>query len=408
MQGVVKFNKNLDAALFFIFIFEFLRRYSETEPLLLSVLGLFGMIFVVLSLFDFKFKKREFFRLICFLIVVVFAFWHFIQTGINGREKGDLVVNDGMIMTEFAAKSLVGGKNPYELNYIEAVQKEKKLAGFFDYEREELGHMQYSPFVFLLTVPAFLFSQELFGFFDLRLLLVPLFLLSAFCGYFLCGKKILFLIIFLFNSVFLVSLYKGSVDTLVLFLLILGLLFLKFKRINYASLMIALAVGTKLIAVPFVPIFFAYLFILKRKNLKNILPQIAIFCVVCGIIYLPFAIWNLKELWTDLVVYQLIGGQSGKPIAGFAGLPQLIKSVGLVVGDSKFPFFVLFMPTYLLFLHAFWKFAKGMSNLNFYIASYFFSFLIFLSFSRVIQTDYLAYISQFLVLAAFAGDKKLI
>lgn len=404
----MKKDAKLDAALFFILLFEFLRKYLISDVFVLSIIGLFGVVFIILSFFDFKFKKREFFRMLCFLIVAFFVFWQFIQIGIIERAKGDLNVNDGMIMTEFAAKSLVEGKNPYEVNYLQAVQKEKKLAGVFDYEREELAHMQYSPLAFLLTVPALLVSQEFFGFFDLRLLLVPLFLVSAFCGYLLCGRRILFLIIFLFNSVFLVSLYKGAVDTMVLFWLLLGLLFLKLERLNWASFVVGLAVGTKFIAIPFVPIFFAYLFMLEKRNLKLILPQIAVFLSVCVFVYLPFAVWGIGELWKDLVIYQLIGGQIGKPIAGFVGLPQLAKSIGFVSVGTNFPFFALFIPTYLLFLAAFWRFAKRVNDLNFYIATYFFSFLLFVGFSRVVQTDYLAYISQFLVLATFAGDKKLI
>lgn len=405
IQHVVSKNERLlEISLLFILVFQTLRSNLLANNLVLVLVALFFLSFVFFSFLN---KKQSIFKLLSLILLAVSIFLPLLSKVIDERKNnvGHVNVNESMLMVEYATKSLLLGNNPYSISYLEAVRQEKSQSGQMGYEIEDLKHFQYSPAIFWMTVPFFILSQYLFSFFDLRLLLVSIFLTAAYIGYKLTRGSSLFLIIFLFNPVFLFSLIAGSNDVFPLTFIFLNLLFLKFSKMAYATIALSLAIGFKLIALPLVPIYFSYLLVRKFPK-ELILRQFVIFIIFSLIIYLPFAIWNFWDLISDLVIYQIGGGTTGKPIVGFLGLPQLLHNFGLISQNSNFPFFVLFVPIYFLFLYLFLKSAKKITDLSFYVIGYVFSFFVFLVFSRMIQTDYIAFISQFIVLSAFVDTKK--
>lgn len=401
-----KNERVLEISLLFILVFQTLRSHSALSSSALVLITIFVLIFILFSLFDSKLKIANIIRFLSLFSLAVSIFSLIFLKAIFERQNSldKINVNDGMIMTEFGTKSLLAGKNPYSISYLEAVKKEKSQAGQKNYEIEELKHFQYSPVILWLSVSFFLVSQNLFNFFDLRIVLVSLFFISALIGYLLTNRSVLFLIIFLFNPVFLSSLTTGANDVVPLFFLFLCLMFLKLSKISVATVALTFAVGSKLIALPFAPIYFIYLIRTKGMGRKEIFVQFVIFLVSSLAIYLPFAVWNIGDFVSDLVIYQVAGGSVGKPIAGFLGLPQLLNTLGIISKDSTFPFFILFVPIYLAFLRFFWRLMGKSRNLTSLTLGYFFAFLIFVSFTRIVQTTYLDYISQFLILAAFYSD----
>lgn len=401
---ILKNYRLLEISLLFILVFQTLRSNLLANNLVLVLTGLFFLSFV---LFSFLHVKLSGFRLLSLILLALTVFLPLLTRAISerGNNRGYVNVNESMLMVEHATKSLLAGNNPYSISYLEAVRQEKSQSGQKDYEIEDLKHLQYSPSIFWLTLPSYIVFQDLFHFFDLRIVLVFLLFISGLIGYLLTNRSVLFLIIFLFNPVFLSSLMQGSNDIVPLTFIFLSLLFLKFSKITYATIVLAIACGSKLTAIPFVPIYFGYLFVRKSQK-ESAFKQILIFIAFSLIIYLPFAIWNFWDLMSDLFIYQIGGGVIGKPIVGYLGLPQILHNFGLIDQDSSLPFFVLFVPIYFVFLYFFLKIVGKINDLSFYVIGYVVSFFVFLGFSRMIQTDYIAFISQFLVLSAFLDRKR--
>lgn len=384
----------LETALVFILTLTVLREFAVQNVLLLFGLAIFIILFIVISASFIHFKNLGVIRVFIFCTIVFLLYLSLLNKVITERTLNEMssYVHDGMIMTEEASRQLIGGKNPYSISYIDLVNKEKEVSQI---GRLELSHYLYSPITFYSNLP---FSK-----FDMRLTLVVFLLLSCLIVIPVIKEKMLFSIIFLLNPLFLVSTFKGAVDVITLFFLFLSMYLLNKRKFSLATVSVALACGAKLTALPFAPIYFSYLLIYYKGRFVfgRFLKQLAIFVLIISVIYLPFVIWSFEDLLSDFVFYQLAGGESGRPIAGFLGIPQLLYHFGLISQDSKLFFSVFLLPLYGLFVFLTLKIFRNTLSISSLSLLYFFIFLLTISFSRIVQTDYLAFISQFLLLSAF-------
>lgn len=393
--------KLLETALLFVLVLNTFRAFSITNLVVIGIVAFSLAFFIFFSLPNYaKSKVVEKSRFSIFLIVV-FVVHGFIlsQQIINRRAEGDAYrVHDGVLQTELAVVSLAEGKNPYAISYKSVFVGK----GYYPEGKETpvVSHYDYSPVMFYATFPFAYSTEYLFNFVDMRFALVIFLLASAICASFIVKEKILFLIIYLFNPLFLPLTYFGANDSILLFFIVFGFVAVFYKKYTAATVSIALAFGTKLTVAPILPLFFLYLLFLSKKDKSlKLSRQFIYFLVTSLLIYLPFVIWDFGSLFDDLIAYVFLGGSQNHPIVGYFGLQQLLLSTGIISDSTVFPFYVLLLPVAVIFLLFSYKILRDFLNLATFCVLYVLFSLILIFFSKVLQTNYLAYLSQILILS---------
>lgn len=397
----------LESALLFILVLNTLRTFNITDKYLLIILAVALIMFIFLNLPLNRTKSIIFkSRVIIVILVAILIYGYIGVERIQSRivSPEDSYVYDGVIITEQAYLALKGGQNPYSISFEEPFRK-------FMFYRENIKnrserHYTYSPLMFLINTPIFEITK-LFGFLDMRIGIVIFLFSTAFLSLVLIKEKILFLIIFFLNPLTLRSVLDGANEIFILFFLILSLIFLAYKKITQSTLIIALATSTKLLILPLIPLYFLYIYLTlkSRDRLKNLGLQIGIFLAVNIIIYLPFALWNFKDLMDDLLLYHIAGGTSGRSIAGFLGIPQVLASFGIISSQNSFPFILIPIILTPLVLFIAYKILKKSLSISTLCILFILNFLFVFSFSRIVQIDYLTFLSQIFIIAAFAQNK---
>lgn len=402
----------LEAALLLILLVVALRSNFLISMPILIILAVLVFIFLGLSFRQYLWQK-EFFagRFLTILVTLAILYLFLLSSHIDRRQNQiDYSLHDGAVLTEVATEAILIGKNPYEINYRNAFSNvyNKPIEVVYD-------HYMYSPMTFLVNVPFKLILGSFFAFYDFRITLVIFLFLSGLIGLLMVEKKILFLTIFLLNPLFLPLTFYGANEVLILFFIIACLVAIFSKKFSIATVMLACATGTKLLALPFVPLYFLYLFLLSSPSKKTVQPNssagrlsivshLLLFILVNLIIYLPFAIWSFSDLIEDVVLFHLRGGEGLHYIAGFLGVPQLLTNLGFLSVYSTFPFYGLQLVAALAFLYFAYRILQKSLNLITLNILFVFFLSVILVFSRIIQISYIAYISQFLLLASFQGQ----
>lgn len=347
-------------------------------------------------------------RIWCFLAITILLLGYLFGDKIFVRIHNPEVakIHDGAILTEAAYEAILAGKNPYSVSYQAFFEKDKYLGEIAPHAE---SHYTYSPTTFLVNIPFSAVTDILFKFKDSRVALLVFFLLVAFVGNLLVKEKLLFGMLFLLNPFFLPSVLFGANDVIPLFFLILTIAFLYHKKIVMATIMLGIATTTKLTVLPFVPLYFLYLFwkIAENERFKLLIKQAFLFVLINLTFYLPFLVWNFGNFIDDVLIYHLQGGVAGRPIAGFLGVPQLLTSFSFISQNSNFPFYLFSLLIGLISLPFFYYLFKKSLKLSILCVSFVIYFILIFSFSRILQTDYLAFLSQVLLFAGFVKDRKI-
>ncbi len=395
----------LESALLFILVLNTLRTFNITDKFLLIFLGVALILFILLTLpINLAKSKINKYKLAIVFLVVALLYGYITITRIEARiaSPKEAYIYDGAIITEEAYKALSEGKNPYSISYKDSFKN--FMFSIENIKNQSDRHYTYSPGMFLINAPIFELTKTL-GFLDMRVGIILVLFATALLSLILIKEKILFLIIFLLSPLTLRSALDGANEVFILFFIAAGLVFMANKKITQSTIMMALALSTKLLILPLIPLYFLYIFLTQKKNpLKNLLQQIGIFVVVNLVIYLPFAIWNFKDLTDDLIFYHILGGSDGRGIAGFLGIPQLLNSFGIISTQNSFPFILIPIILTPLVLFFALKILKKSLNLPTLCLLFVLNFLFMFSFSRIIQTDYLTFVSQILIIGAFIYD----
>ncbi|MBI2327825.1 hypothetical protein HYU92_05910 [Candidatus Curtissbacteria bacterium] len=395
----------LEASLLLILLVDILRSNFLTSFGLILILAALLFIFLGLTFWQYLSKKQFFgirFLVVAIILAILYVFllkWH-----IDLRQnQADYSLHDGAVLTEAATEAILARENPYEINYRGAFTNvfNKPVEVVYD-------HYMYSPVTFLINIPFKIIFSNFLNFYDFRITLVIFLLLSAAIAVFLVEQKILFLIIFSLNPIFLQSTFYGANEILILFWILATIVFFKFKKLELSVVMLALGTGTKLLIVPFVLLYFVYLLILfkNRNNLFEYFKLVIIYLVVCLLIYLPFLLWNFPSFVDDVIFFHLKGGGELHFIAGFLGIPQILSRLGLISVFSAFPFYLLqgaIAIGFLVVAHKIFKKSLNITTFSFLLVFYF--SLIFL-FSRILQTSYIAFLSELLILASFTAKRR--
>src|SRR3989344_2050316 len=353
----------LESSLLFILVVTLFRSQFIENRIVILLTAILILVFIPLSFFPVKslhFKNIRFFLLISILIIIQ---GYMLIKSVGDRRVGQGSVHDGVIVTEVSYRALMSGVNPYSVNFGDDLNREKYFGSVPSYATV---HFPYSPMMLFANVPIFWLTDNLAGFIDMRITLV------------------------------------------IFFFFFLQLCFLYFKKQSLATVMLALATGTKLLILPLVPLYFLYLFMLSNKadKLRIFFKQFLLFTLVNLIVYLPFLIWNSHDLLEDLIFPWIGNGILSHPIAGFLGVPQILSRIGLIPVVSSFPFFLLALPFLgLLSIFSFYILKRSAHPANLCML-FALNILLLLSFSRLLQTYYLAFISQILLLSAFSKERE--
>ncbi len=320
-----------------------------------------------------------------------------------------MYAHDGQIQTEEAIKFLLAGKNPYTETYLKTPMAElQKSPGEFGLRTPApLFHNAYLPFLFLFSIPFYLISINTIGWYDQRFVYLLLFV-----GLMVLlpkltrdrSKKLSLLIGFGLNLFFAFFLVEGRNDVFLLFWLVLTLLLLQRRRIALSSAALALACTSKHTGLLFLPFYLLYLLARDppRKAIPPGLKAIWPFLLVCGLIIIPFLIWDGPSFIDDTLLYISGRSSSSFPIWGY-NLGRILVALGFIESrDSYFPFWILqlifALPTLIWLLKKQWQ----DNHLGHCLLGYAAFSLVFIFFSRFLHDNYFGYIVVIATIAYFS------
>jgi hypothetical protein len=320
-------------------------------------------------------------------------------------------VHDGLIQTEIAIEYLLAGKNPYVEDYVDTPMAD--FAGTPDFTGWEtlnnvapLYHNAYLPFLFVGSIPFYLVSQTLLGWYDQRFVyllayLIIILLLPALVEH--SRDKLALLIAVGLNFLFVYFLAEGRNDILILLWLVLATILVSRGRVEASAAVIGLALATKHQAWFFLPFYFLYLLPhpYEWKTLKRIILRTWPMAVVAAILLLPFLLWDASAFIQDTLLYISGSGPDSFPINGW-GISALFLWLGIIPHpEAAFPFglfeLVFGLPVLFLMLRRQWQ-ENTITNIWLGYAVFSFTFQFF---SRFFHDSYFVFILQLLVIAYF-------
>lgn len=257
-----------------------------------------------------------------------------------------LYIHDGSVQTEDAIAALRSGKNPYAIDY-----SQRTFGAFPDGFSEATRpnpawtHHVYLPLQLLVGLPLAALSQRLFGFFDMRFVYLVSFIVTVVSAALLQPireRRIIVLILMLFNPVFIQFFLSGFNDIFFLAWIALGSLLLKRQHWLWAGLAFGAAFASKQSAWFLIPFYVAYLYATAgatdrfRVTIRRLLPAF----VVAGVIIVPFFLWSPSDFIDDTIRYASGSTMLSYPISG-SGLGQLLLSAGVIHSQwDNYPFWI--------------------------------------------------------------------
>lgn len=394
----------LESALLFVLVLNIFRSQLIVNQFAMILVAFALIVFILLSIsskITRSIPKRVRSFCLWFIILTLYLFLlrkHIVYRALSPETA---LIHDGAIYTELATEALLSGKNPYSASFAE------NLPGRPSYV---VDRYVYSPMTFLVNVPFHIGGDFLFGKpVDIRITFAVALILTSLIGALVIKEKLLFWIMFLFNPLFVYSLFIGTTDVLTILFIVCVVVSLYFRRISLATVFLALGFGSKLLVVPFIPLYFLYIYELYRKKkdwARRIGKEILVFAGVSMLIYLPFVVWNPGAILDDLLFYPLLGGSQRYPITGYIGLPHLLVSLGILSIWSSFPFYLVQLVVTIFLLILMYYFLKSKLELSVLCFLYVIFFIVSFSFSRVFQPNYLDFLSEILIFACFVPGAR--
>src|SRR3989344_2710367 len=237
-----------DAVIFSILAVRYIVTSAQESPTIyFSSVVLFCIFFYVLVDYLFIKKQNSFFYkaklytflAVTFLLIYVPAGFIIFDTHVNNNQN---YTSDGAILSEKAAKTFLRGKNPYEENFSDVLSNWPYQAGEIKVN-PTIDHFPYLPMYAIINSVAFVLTNPLFGFFDIRfvsLIFLSLTILLIFRTKNEKSDKFLFSILILFNPVFLPTFLWGLNDIYVFLPVLLTVHFLNQRKIGLAMISLAL------------------------------------------------------------------------------------------------------------------------------------------------------------------------
>lgn len=265
-------------------------------------------------------------------------------------------VNDSALQVEIAGRFLLLGKNPYTETYEHtdlAQWKYKDEAG--NTVNQALYHTIYPPFLLVASAAGYRIFSQLFGFFDIRILYLTAYffvLLLCFLRFKFSSASIYFLVFIGVNPLFINSFIPGSNDIVFIAFILWSAFLLEKQKYIPSGILFGLSLATKQSAWFAIPFFLYYVW---QKEGKNTFLRFSSASLVSSLLfYIPFMIWNLSDLFSDLVLFANGSLVTSYPITG-VGLGMLLFSLGIIPSIySYYPFWV-------------WQVVVGFPALSFFL-----------------------------------------
>ena len=398
----------LDSILLFALLIPFIMTYrispGDTPYWLFGLIFLGLLAYISLDLF-FKFKDKLLnkLKLALFWLLVLGTIGSAFFSAIIVRHQTSPIygVHDIIIQQEQAIRFLLHGKNPYSATYF-GTPLEK-----WHYSDTEINpalyHFVMQPFYLVFSIPFYIVSTRTVGFFDGRMPLLFLFVISLITIQKLVKErdnKLLFMTIFSFNPATLGYFLEGRDDLFMFSFFLLGLFYIFKDRNILGNILIALAFGVKQSIWPIFPFYISYVYF-KNKNLKKTLYSLFPFFITFAIVTLPFIFWDAKAYFESTIFYLSGNTANSYPIAGY-GFGKFLNQAGVIRDvHSYYPFWIWQAVIGIPLLAYLISWLKKENSIQRLVISYAIFLLVFWYFSRYFNNSHLGYISMVLLTAYF-------
>jgi hypothetical protein len=381
-------------------------------PILLLLLGIYVLIDLLNTRDEDTVYRYKFtvIILIVFLLAVVPCLH---RISLRHHSKPHHFAHDGgVILTEEAVKYFLNGKNPYHEDYYgTALEDYYTVYKLGDIKNSVIQHYTYLPLTFILTLPFYVLSKAILGWFDMRFIYLLMFIIYLFILPKLTNSnqnKALLLTIFALNPFFTNFIAAGRNDVFLLFWIILSVFFLTLDKPRTASAFLGFACVSKLTAWCLIPFFLTYLLnkdsesVPLTQKISFLFKQAYPLVLIIIILILPFLIWDVHSFTEDIFNWDEAYPLGGTPGFGFANLM-------LYTGYSKsdyFPFKYLQLILGLPLLYFLIKRQLKNNTINLMLVNYGFLSLTLLYFSRFLHDNYIGYVFSIFCLAFFANKRN--
>jgi hypothetical protein len=325
-----------------------------------------------------------------------------------------------VIQTEITIDYFLNGLNPYVEDYVNTPMAEW---GFDEY-RTALYHYPYLPWTFVFSAPFYLLSHMVIGWFDQRMIYLPLFALTLILAQRLVQQpreKLITLALIGLNPILAVSMIFGENDPFVLFWIVLGLWLVQPaqaevdpRRLLLASAALGLACASKSTAWFLIPFWLLYL--LRNRWGEKLWPPAQVMTpliqrawtlpVVFSLVTMPWFIWNPAAMYDDVWRWSAGQGPTGYQIWGW-GASNLVLGLGWV--KDRFAYWPFIIPELLIAMPLLWFLLRRQARYNTastMLYGYVVLLLAFFYVSRFLQPNYLGYLGAFLTLALFIAETR--
>lgn len=403
----------LDTILAFVLIIPFImtvRIWHQDTPYWLFTLIFAGLLsYLVLDLIKLKSKTYEISKNITVWALILTVIFSSFGASIIVRHQNHPIyeAHDILIQQELALRYLIEGKNPYKENYFGTVMEQ------WHYSEIEVNpalyHFVMQPFYLLFAIPFSVISGSLFGYFDGRVPLVFLLLLSLAIAFYVVKdgeKRRSFALLLGFNTLMIVYTLEGRSDFFMYGFLMAGFYLLYRKKMILSAIAIGLAFAVKQSVWPLLPLYFFYLWI-KNEDKKVFIKSVATFTITFSAIVLPFFIWDPKAFLDSTIFYLSGNTPNSYPISGY-GFGMLMNEFGYIKDlKGSFPFIItqliVGIPVLLLLL----RYLKKNTSVKSLILTYAIFLFVFWYFSRYFNNSHVVFLSILVTTAYFWPEKEI-
>lgn len=309
----------------------------------------------------------------------------------------------GVLMAEQAVKWLLEGKNVYEQDFRGTLVTEAYPDG------PGTSHYPYLPFAFVPSVPVYLVTMNLWGWFDERIIYLIAFGAILALAPFIArerGDKLALLALLGLNPVLANDMIYGFNDMLVVGLMVAAAASYRMRAFWLGSVFVGLAAATKGTVWAILPFVVLFLWQGRHRRLWELAKPLIPLTVAAAIFILPFAIWNLPAMYEDTISYNSGAAiKDGLPIKGW-GLAAFVVATGQVT-DLFAPYsFAIFealfaLPVIIALLWRQWR----SNTLAALFANFGISLFLVAYFSRTMNPNYIGFALAMLAIGFFGVQR---
>lgn len=392
------------------FIMTYPLSVDGTSYLLFTSTFITLLFYIIADLLDFSPKTYAYIKIGLLSLAVCLILGSAFGSAIIRRHRTSPVfeVHDMPIQAEIGLRYLVNGRNPYAEDYFGTALEE----WHFDDSavNPALYHFVMGPVYLLVSIPVYLLSNRLFGYFDARMTLYLLYGAMLFMAGILVKdvqKKLLFIVLLAFTPAILNYALEGRTDVAMHAFLFLGWFMLYRKKFVVAGIAIAVAFATKQSAWPLFPLYAAYLFSQapQKKDLlfriRKAIVSLVPFTITFIVLMLPFYLWDPVSFMDDTVYYLSGNSPTSYPIAGY-GLGMLLAELGVITDRmAYYPFVIWQVFIVLPVLYLLIRYITVNPTVKRMVLSYGILLFVYWYLSRYFNNSHLGYISLVFITAYF-------